>query len=125
MIGIRPVIGRDQYQRLLSDLQSDFEDVSSDWKTRSREFQEKIQSGDVFAAADVLKKLTYLSHEKKLSFREQTMLEKARYLIVSEIVNADCRTDNEIATKVSQLVESACSKHVSSHPGAAASATVH
>ena len=40
---------------------------------------------DVFEAADVLKKLTFLSHEKKLSFREQTYLEKARFLIVSEV----------------------------------------
>jgi RNA polymerase-interacting CarD/CdnL/TRCF family regulator len=49
----------------------DFEAVSCDWKTRSRGFAEQLQSGDVFEAADVLKKLTFLSHEKKLSFRNR------------------------------------------------------
>ena len=117
-IGIRPVIGRSQFRRLMDNLGSDFEDVSGDWKTRSRQFQEKLQTGDVFQAADVLKKLTYLSHEKKLSFREQTMLEKARYLIVSEIVNADCGKDSQIESKVKELVERACTMHVQSHPQA-------
>ena len=88
-VGIRPIIGSIQYKRLLNDLGADFEDVSTDWKTRSRQFTEKLQSGDVFAAADVLKKLTFLSLEKKLSFREQNLLDKARFLIVSEITNAD------------------------------------
>jgi CarD family transcriptional regulator len=78
----------------------------------------------VFAAADVLKKLTYLSMEKKLSFREQNLLDKARFLIVSEITNADCAGNCEIETEVCRLVESACSKHRKSLP-AILSATVH
>jgi CarD family transcriptional regulator len=110
-VGIRPIIGSRQYKLLLSDLGADFEDISADWKTRSRQFTEKLQSGDVFAAADVLKKLTFLSTEKKLSFREQNLLDKARFLIVSEIMNADCAGNCEIEIEVCRLVESACSKH--------------
>ncbi len=78
-VGIRPIITSNQYRRLMNKLAADFEEVSGDWKERSREFTFKLQSGDVFQAADVLKKLTFLSHEKKLSFREQTFLEKARF----------------------------------------------
>src|SRR5215218_6776813 len=40
--------------------------------------------------ADVLKNLTFLSHLKPLSFREQRMLERARYLVISELA-AVCR----------------------------------
>ena len=87
-VGIRPLISLAQCRKLIDWLSEDFEPVSADWKTRSREFMIKLQSGDVFEAADVLKKLTFLSHEKKLSFREQTLLEKARFLIFSEIENA-------------------------------------
>ncbi len=87
-VGIRPIITSSQYRRLMNKLAADFEEVSNDWKERSREFSFKLQSGDVFQAADVLKKLTFLSHEKKLSFREQTFLETARFLIVSEVTNA-------------------------------------
>ena len=115
-VGIRPIIGSNQYKLLLRDLGSDFEDISSDWKTRSRQFTEKLQSGDVFQAADVLKKLTFLSMEKKLSFREQNLLDKARFLIVSEISNAGCAGDCEIESEVCRLVEAACGKHKRTQP---------
>jgi CarD family transcriptional regulator len=123
-VGIRPIIGTDQYELLLNDLCADFECVSTDWKTRSRQFTEKLQSGDVFQAADVLKKLTFLSREKKLSFREQTLLDKARFLIVSEISNADCAGECEIESEVCKLVDSACTKHMRIQPRVIA-ASVH
>lgn len=123
-VGIRPVIGEDQYKLLLNDLEADFEDVSADWKTRSRQFTEKLQSGDVFEAADVLKKLTFLSRGKKLSFREQSLLEKAKFLIVSEISNAECSGACEIEDDVCRLVDSACSKHSRSQLRAVA-ASIH
>ena len=65
-VGIRPIISSIQCKSLIAKLSADFEAVSCDWKTRSRHFTEQLQSGDVFEAADVLKKLTFLGHEKKL-----------------------------------------------------------
>jgi CarD family transcriptional regulator len=119
-VGIRPIITSKQFRRLIDSLAADFEDVSSDWKTRSREFSVKLQSGDVFEAADVLKKLTFLSHEKKLSFREQTFLEKAKFLIVSEVINAGLAEEVRFETKVNTLVENACHKHSVTQPHVAA-----
>jgi len=62
----------------------------------------------------VLKKLTFLSHEKKLSFREQTLLEKAKFLIISEIRLASGKGARE--TDIVGLVESACTKHTVTQP---------
>ena len=121
-VGIRPIITSRQYRHLKDKLAEDFEEVSPDWKIRSREFQHKLQSGDVFEAADVLKKLTFLSCEKKLSFREQTFLEKARFLVVSEIINAGLAKENKIDVKVNRLVENACHKHLLIQPRVA---TIH
>ncbi len=115
-VGIRPVISVRQYRKLVEFLGADFSEVSSDWKMRSREFGLKLQSGDVFEAADVLKKLTFLSHEKKLSFREQTYLEKARFLIVSEVTNADLASEKTFDRKLDELLEKACSKHLAIQP---------
>lgn len=115
-LGIRPVINSKEYRNLINGLSEDFSEVSTDWKNRSREYSEKLQSGDVFKAADVLKKLTFLSHEKKLSFREQTLLEKARFLIVSEVTNAGLASENKIENKINQLVENACTKHQTTQP---------
>jgi CarD family transcriptional regulator len=115
-VGIRPVISARQYRKLVDFLGADFAEVSSDWKTRSREFGLKLQSGDVFEAADVLKKLTFLSHEKKLSFREQSYLEKARFLIVSEVINADLASEKTFERKLDDLIEKACHKHLVTQP---------
>ena len=115
-VGIRSVISTGQCRKLIKQLAEDFETVSADWKTRSRQFSEKLQSGDVFEAADVLKKLTFLSHGKKLSFREQTLLEKAKYLILSEIVNADYAAPDGIEPRLGELVECACTKHEKIQP---------
>ncbi len=110
-VGIRPVISSTQFDGLLEYLGADFELISSDWKIRSREFAEKLQTGDVFDAADVLKKLTFLSREKKLSFREQNFLEKARFLIVSEITNAGFEGESAFETMLEELIDKACRLH--------------
>ena len=115
-VGIRSVISIRQCKRLIKRLSDDFSEVSTDWKSRSREFTEKLQSGDVFEAADVLKKLTFLSHGKKLSFREQTLLEKARHLILSEITNAEYGTQETLEPRLGELVETACTKHQLTQP---------
>jgi CarD family transcriptional regulator len=96
--------------------------VVVDWKTRSRDFSEKLRTGDVFMAADVLKMLTFLSHEKKLSFREQTLMDKARFLIVSELSNACKRPQRAVEADVIGLVEKACSKHLFGEPQAMSAA---
>ena len=111
-VGIRPILDNKQCRKLMNFIADDFTEVSNDWKIRSREFSEKLQSGDVFEAADVLKKLTFLSHEKKLSFREQTFLDKAKFLILSEIVNANLAKDEKVLeNKIDKLIEEACTKH--------------
>lgn len=111
-IGIRPLICPEQCRRLMEMLGSDFEPFCGDWKARSREFAEKLRTGDVFQIADVLKMLTYLSHEKRLSFREQTLLEKSRFLIVSEILSVCGDVDRPSEGEILAMVESACSRHL-------------
>ena len=123
-VGIRPIISPIQCDSLIDKLSTDFEPISCDWKTRSRGFTEQLQSGDVFEAADVLKKLTFLSHEKKLSFREQTLLEKSKFLIVSEIINSNSADEDALRAEIDRLVEIACRKHLSSQPRVM-TATVH
>jgi CarD family transcriptional regulator len=123
-VGIRPIISSIQCDVLIEKLSTDFDLVSCDWKTRSREFSDKLRSGDVFEAADVLKKLTFLSHEKKLSFREQSLLDKAKFLIISEITNANEADHDALSSEIDKLVSVACKKHLSSQPKVM-SAAVH
>lgn len=123
-VGIRPVISSLQCKKLINRLSADFECVSNDWKSRSKEFMVQLQSGDVFQAADVLKKLTFLSHEKKLSFREQNLLEKSKFLIISEITNAEIADEEALKAEIERLVEVACKKHLRAQPKVLV-ATIH
>lgn len=124
-VGIRPIICLKEYKNLISQLGGEFENVSDDWKMRSKDYGEKLQSGDVFKAADVLKKLTFLSHEKKLSFREQTLMEKARFLIVSEVCSAGLAQENKIENKITELLGDACHKHLDTQPTVMTAAASH
>jgi hypothetical protein len=51
-------------------------------------------------------------------------MEKAKFLIVSEISNASLAEVDKISIKIDKLVETACEKHLVSHPRVVA-ATVH
>jgi CarD family transcriptional regulator len=115
-VGIRPVISAIQCKKLIAELSADFEPISNDWKTRSKCYAEQLQSGDVFMAADVLKKLTFLAREKKLSFREQNLLEKAKFLIISEVSNAEKADEDELRAEIERLIEIACDRHSLQQP---------
>ncbi|MDQ4123941.1 MAG: CarD family transcriptional regulator [Acidobacteriota bacterium] len=110
-VGLRTPISVNDCDRLLNYLSEDFSKISCDWKTRFREFSEKVKSGEVFEVADVLKKLTYLSRLKPLSFREQRLYEKSHYLIVSELAAVCRKKECEIEPRVEKALDDACLKH--------------
>jgi CarD family transcriptional regulator len=113
-IGLRRPIAARQCEELLSALAKDFSAPPADWKDRFREFTEVMRRGDLFAVAEVLKTLTYLNQLKPLSFREKQMLERARYLIVSELALVSRRSEARIAPRVEEALNGACVKHAKS-----------
>jgi CarD family transcriptional regulator len=87
-IGLRRVTQDREISRILSFLANGSRAVNPEWKARFRENTEKMNSGDLFKAAEVLKSLVLLQAQKQLSFREKKMLERARRMIVAEISTA-------------------------------------
>jgi CarD family transcriptional regulator len=112
-IGIRPVINSLQCGDLIKMLADDFLEGSGDWKIRVRDYNAQIQSGDIFAVSEVLKQLTFLTHSKQLSFREQRLLEKAKFLVVSELAVVCSQPECEIEKTVDRLLDHACQRHLS------------
>jgi len=84
-VGIRPVVRNGEVQKIVEYLSSGKSVSAADWKDRFRENSERMRTGDLADVAAVLKSLLILAQEKSLSFREKKMLERARYLLVSEI----------------------------------------
>src|SRR5436305_15193142 len=110
-VGLRSPISSGECEMLFKHLADDFRGAASDWKDRFKEFTEKMRTGDIFEVADVLKNLTYLSHLKPLSFREQRMLERSRYLVISELAAVCRQSECNVEPRVEQALARACSKH--------------
>lgn len=84
-VGLRKIAKAQEINRILLFLATGRCDATGDWKNRFKENTEKMQSGSLTQAAEVLKSLLILQAEKPLSFREKRMLERARQLLVAEI----------------------------------------
>jgi len=107
-IGLRRLIQQQECRDLMEQLGQMIERPSArDWKDRFRGFTTAMRSGNIFAIAEVLKTLTYLNSVKPLSFRERQMMERARYLIVSELAVASKKAENNVGPKVDEAVAAA------------------
>ena len=84
-IGLRRVTKDREISRVLSYLANGSCAVNPDWKARFKDNSDKMLSGDLLKAAEVFKGLLHLQIEKPLSFREKKMMDRARYMLVSEI----------------------------------------
>jgi CarD family transcriptional regulator len=105
-VGLRRVIKNGEVQKVLDYLSDAKCDSSTDWKYRFKENSEKMRTGSLVEVAGVLKSLLHLNQTKPLSFREKKMLERARYLLVSELALAK-NMDEE---HVEQLLAKALAK---------------
>jgi CarD family transcriptional regulator len=87
-VGLRPVIRNGETLKVLSFLEKGKPNSHHDWKHRFKENSERMRTGALIEVAAVLKSLVSLSRTKPLSFREKKMLERAKYLLVSELATA-------------------------------------
>lgn len=84
-VGLRRVVRNGEVQRILDFLTDGKCENHTDWKYRFKENSDKMRTGSLIDVAEVLKGLLLLAQGKPLSFREKKMLERARYLLVSEL----------------------------------------
>jgi CarD family transcriptional regulator len=105
-VGLRRVIRNGEIQRILDFLTDGKCESHADWKYRFKENSDKMRTGSLLEVAGVLKSLLLLNQTKPLSFREKKMLERARYLLVSELAMAKNCDEGQ----VEQLLSKALSK---------------
>ncbi len=84
-VGLRPAIGDGEVERLFKILGDGKIDSQQNWKGRFKDNSDRMRTGSIYDVAEVLKSLTFLSRSKTLSFREKRMLDRARFLIISEV----------------------------------------
>ncbi|HXH65679.1 MAG TPA: CarD family transcriptional regulator [Candidatus Limnocylindrales bacterium] len=100
IVGLRPVIRTNDTTKVLGFLEKGKLNCHHDWKHRFKENSERMRTGSLLEVAVVLKSLVSLSRSKPLSFREKKMLERAKYLLVSEMATARNLTSETAETLV-------------------------
>jgi CarD family transcriptional regulator len=99
-VGLRPVIRTNQAGDVITYLEKGRSASHHDWKHRFKENSERMRTGSLMEVATVLKGLVALSRTKPLSFREKKMLERAKYLLVSELATVRNTTEQLVETSL-------------------------
>ena len=103
-VGLRRIVSRKEIDEVFDVLKDNTVKVFDDWKGRFQENSDKMRSGAIDEVARVFKSLSHLALQKTLSYRERRMLDRARYLIVSEIAEVSKLSEAEAEVKVDRAV---------------------
>jgi CarD family transcriptional regulator len=104
-VGLRRAINDDEVERLFGLLGDGKIDNHQNWKGRFKDNSDKMRSGSIYDVADVLKSLTFLAKSKSLSFREKRMLDRAKFLIISEVSEVMRQNATDIEARVDRALE--------------------
>ena len=104
-VGLRRAITDEEVERLFQLLGDGKIDNHQNWKGRFKDNSDKMRSGSIYEVADVLKSLTFLAKSKSLSFREKRMLDRAKFLIISEVSEVMRETAVAIEGRVDNALE--------------------
>ena len=63
-----------------------------------------MRTGSLHEVAVVLKGLSFLARKKSLSFREKRMLDRAKFLLISEIAEVEGKTQAAVEERVEKAL---------------------
>ena len=104
-VGLRRAIGDREVKKLFTLLGNGKIDNHQNWKGRFKDNSDKMRTGSIYDVIDVLKNLTFLAKSKNLSFREKRMLDRAKFLVVSEISEVVGERAEAIDEKVNKALD--------------------
>jgi CarD family transcriptional regulator len=103
-VGLRRVVTRKEIDRVYDVLKDSSVQVFDDWKGRFQENSDKMRTGSITEVAMVFKSLSHLALQKNLSYRERRMLDKAKYLITSELAEVEKLPVDQVEAKIDRAV---------------------
>lgn len=89
VIGVRPVMSREEAERLIAAIPGIEVETNANWNKRYRENMTRMKSGNLYEVARVIKALMHREKQRGLSNGERKMLHNARQILISEIVMAE------------------------------------
>ena len=103
-VGLRRVVTRKEVEEVFDVLKDTKITLYDDWKGRFQENSDKMRTGSITEVARVFKSLSHLALQKNLSYRERRMLDKAKYLIVSEIAEVERLPVDQVEARIDRAV---------------------
>ncbi len=85
-IGVRPIASEEEVREAVEILKQDSTHMTGNWNKRYRENMEKIKTGDIRLVAGIVRNLTRIDRENRLSAGEKKMLTNVRKILQSEIM---------------------------------------
>ena len=104
-VGLRRAVSDEEVERLFTLLGDGKIDSHQNWKGRFKDNSDRMRTGSIYDVVEVLKSLTFLSKSKSLSFREKRMLDRAKFLVVSEITEVMGEKTPAVEQKVDSALE--------------------
>jgi CarD family transcriptional regulator len=104
-VGLRRAINDDEVDRLFTLLGDGNIDSHQNWKGRFKDNSDRMRTGSIYDVVEVLKSLTFLAKSKSLSFREKRMLDRAKFLVVSEITEVLAIKTPDVEVRVEVALE--------------------
>ncbi len=102
--GIRTLISKDEVEKLYVTLKEDSRGMRVIWSKRSREYNKKILTGDIFAIAEVVRDLYRNTNNPNRSYSERVIFEKALQRMVAELAVVMNIGIEEMETKILDML---------------------
>ncbi len=104
-VGLRRAVSDHEVERLFELLSNGKIEAHQNWKGRFKDNSDRMRTGSIYDVVEVLKSLAHLSKSKSLSFREKRMLDRAKFLVVSEITEVMGQKGSVVEIKVDEALE--------------------
>jgi CarD family transcriptional regulator len=104
-VGLRRAVSDAEVDRLFLLLGDGKIDSHQNWKGRFKDNSDRMRTGSIYDVVEVLKSLSHLSRSKSLSFREKRMLDRAKFLVVSEITEVLGEKTPQVEDRVEKALE--------------------
>ena len=99
-IGVRPVVDKDEADRLIASMPDIEVDMTQNWNRRYRENMDRLKSGNLYEVARVIKALMLREQVRGLSTGERKMLHSAKQILISELVLSQNTSYEDVEARI-------------------------
>lgn len=78
--------------------------MAENWNKRQRENMDKLKTGNIEITAEIVRNLTRIDREKKLSAGEKKILTNARRILLSEVMLVENLSEEEALELIEKAI---------------------